>query len=159
MLTLLTLKLLTLKLLTLKLPMKLPMSKPQVPIVPLTAWKLNRRRASSVSSVRQKHVPLRRCVVCRTQRPQNALLRLYRDNDGVWHLDPSSKAGGRGAWVCLPAHNPSCTNASSKQLARFFRGQAEGVHRQFQQYVQGASQPPVSSSATQTTNTVTEDHT
>lgn len=83
---------------------------------------------------RKRHIPLRRCVICRTQRPQAELLRVYRDADGLWQLDPSGKAGGRGAWLCRS--ETACVGASVKQLTRFFRGQAERVHGCLQQYLQ-----------------------
>ncbi|MEM7735155.1 MAG: YlxR family protein [Deinococcota bacterium] len=78
----------------------------------------------------QRHVPLRRCVVCRKQRPQAELVRFYRDDTGQWQLDVTCKAGGRGAWLCALAEagQPACTQASLKTLQRFFRGQAQRVY-------------------------------
>lgn len=84
-----------------------------------------------------KHVPLRRCVVCREQRPQQELIRFVRDDDGQWQLDVGRKAGGRGAWLC----RDSSACYQPKKLARFFRGQAERIHdvlTQFQRETQGA---------------------
>lgn len=94
---------------------------------------------------RKRHIPLRRCVVCRTQRPQAELLRMYRDDAGWWQLDPSGKAGGRGAWLCHS--QAACVGASVKQLTRFFRGQAERVHGCLQQYDQQPDQQPASTLA------------
>ncbi|MDZ7705025.1 MAG: YlxR family protein [Trueperaceae bacterium] len=70
-----------------------------------------------------KHVPLRRCVVCRQQRPQAELIRFVRDEAGQWQLDAGRKAGGRGAWLC---HDEGCHKP--KKLARFFRAQAGRIH-------------------------------
>lgn len=75
------------------------------------------------SPSKPKHVPLRRCVVCRAQRPQAELLRFYRDEEGIWRLDPKRRAGGRGAWVC--ADNPECH--TQKRLGRTFRAQSREV--------------------------------
>ena len=73
-----------------------------------------------------KHVPLRRCVVCRTSSPQKELIRLYRDSSGHWQLDETGKAGGRGAWLCKD--KPECHKL--KKLGRFFRADAVQVAQQ-----------------------------
>lgn len=75
---------------------------------------------------RSRHVPLRRCVVCRSSRPQAELIRCYRDETGRYQLDPTGKAGGRGAWLCRyqqDCHDP-------KKLRRFFRADAETIWQQ-----------------------------
>lgn len=68
-----------------------------------------------------KHIPLRRCVVCRESLPQKELLRLAQ-KDGRWQFDLKRRAGGRGAWICL---KEKCHEA--KQLKRFFRNDAEHI--------------------------------
>jgi uncharacterized protein len=68
-----------------------------------------------------KHIPLRRCVVCREAKPQKELLRLYQ-RDGQWQFDLKRKAGGRGAWLCFKS---KCHEG--KQLKRFFRNDAERI--------------------------------
>jgi uncharacterized protein len=68
-----------------------------------------------------KHIPLRRCVVCREALPQKELLRLAQ-KDSVWQFDLKRKAGGRGAWLCL---KEKCHEV--KQLKRFFRNDAERI--------------------------------
>ncbi len=49
------------------------------------------------------HVPIRTCVVCRQTSAKKTLLRAIRrpekDGGGV-AVDPTGKAGGRGAYVC-----------------------------------------------------------
>jgi uncharacterized protein len=68
-----------------------------------------------------KHIPLRRCVVCREALPQKELLRLYQ-KDGQWQFDLKRRAGGRGAWLCFKS---KCHEV--KQLKRFFRNDAERI--------------------------------
>jgi uncharacterized protein len=68
-----------------------------------------------------KHIPLRRCVVCREALPQKELLRLVQ-KDGQWQFDLKRSAGGRGAWLC---RKDKCHE--SKQLKRFFRNDAERI--------------------------------
>jgi uncharacterized protein len=68
-----------------------------------------------------RHVPLRRCVVCREALSQKELLRLSQ-KDGQWQFDLKRKAGGRGCWLCFKS---KCHE--SKQLKRFFRNDAERI--------------------------------
>lgn len=80
---------------------------------------------------RPRHVPLRRCVRCRRSLPKQELVRLRRDDDRQWRLDPTGKAGGRGAWLCV-----SCAReAKERDLRRAFRGQAETVMEQLDAHV------------------------
>lgn len=72
---------------------------------------------------RTRHVPLRRCVRCRRSLPKGELRRLRRDGDGQWRFDPTGKAGGRGAWLCLDC----AREAKERELRRAFRGQAATV--------------------------------
>ena len=81
-----------------------------------------------------KHIPLRRCVVCRCSKPQAELLRFYRSEAG-WQLDAERRAGGRGAWLCKAETDggpPSCHNV--KFLGRFFRADAARVAQQLNTY-------------------------
>jgi uncharacterized protein len=71
-----------------------------------------------------KHIPLRRCVVCREALPQKELLRLTQ-KENVWQFDLKRKAGGRGAWICLKS---KCHE--TKQLKRFFRNDAERISQE-----------------------------
>ncbi len=51
-----------------------------------------------------KHVPQRTCCVCRRTDAKRTLHRLVRTPHGV-HYDPTSKANGRGAYLC---NDPAC---------------------------------------------------
>jgi len=53
--------------------------------------------------MKTKHVPLRRCAACGTQRPKHELLRVVRLPDGSVSIDPKGKQPGRGAYVCKKA--------------------------------------------------------
>jgi uncharacterized protein len=70
-----------------------------------------------------KHIPLRRCVICRESLPQATLLRLVQ-KEGFWQFDLRRKAGGRGAWLCL---KDTCHEL--KLLKRFFKQDAEKMSR------------------------------
>ncbi|HKI58960.1 MAG TPA: YlxR family protein [Trueperaceae bacterium] len=76
-----------------------------------------------MASSTSKHVPLRRCVLCRASLPKAELIRLVRSGEGGFELDPAGRAGGRGTWVCR-----SCAqDPTEKRLRQAFRGQAARV--------------------------------
>ena len=88
-----------------------------------------------------RHVPLRRCAVCRTVLPQGELIRFARDEAGEWKLDADRRAGGRGTWVCRQA---SCHDR--RALGRAFRAQAPAVAGQLAQLAQ--TDPPAGTAPT-----------
>jgi predicted RNA-binding protein YlxR (DUF448 family) len=49
---------------------------------------------------RQKHIPLRTCVVCRQTNAKRTLTRLVRTPDEGVQIDPTGKRNGRGAYLC-----------------------------------------------------------
>ena len=57
------------------------------------------------SGTRQKHVPLRTCVVCRETSAKRTLIRLVRTTDEGVQIDPTGKRNGRGAYLC---ERPDC---------------------------------------------------
>lgn len=79
-----------------------------------------------------KHIPLRRCVVCRASRPQAELIRFYKNETGHWQLDETRKSGGRGAWLCKD--NENCHKL--KALGRFFRADAVSIAQQLNDLAQ-----------------------
>ena len=58
-----------------------------------------------------KKVPLRMCIACRQLFEKREMLRVVRSDDKVF-LDFTSKASGRGAYVC---DNPDCVKKLKKQ--------------------------------------------
>lgn len=74
-----------------------------------------------------RHVPLRRCVVCRSSRPQAELLRLCHDESGTLVHDERRRLGGRGTWVCRDCAASAVANDDEKLLRRAFRAQAPQV--------------------------------
>jgi predicted RNA-binding protein YlxR (DUF448 family) len=53
-----------------------------------------------MSKRKPEHQPLRTCAVCREVRPKRSMTRLVRRADGSVVADPTSKAAGRGTYVC-----------------------------------------------------------
>lgn len=93
-----------------------------------------------------RHVPMRRCVLCRASKPQAEQFRLVREGDAV-SLDLARKLGGRGTWVCR-----SCAAASNeKRLRHAFRGQAQQVAQLLSQAL--AARPQAEGASTPTAAT------
>ena len=60
----------------------------------------------------ENKVPLRMCVSCRELKEKKAMLRVVKNAEGKIFIDFSSKASGRGAYVC---DNPDCIKKLKKQ--------------------------------------------
>ena len=82
---------------------------------------------SSATPPKTRHVPLRRCVVCRESSPQWELLRLTVGEDGAYLYDEKRRLGGRGTWVCRDCASQAVANDNEKVLRRAFRAQAPQV--------------------------------
>lgn len=52
-----------------------------------------------------KKIPLRMCLSCRELKEKWDMLRVVKNSEGKIFLDFSSKASGRGAYIC---NNPDC---------------------------------------------------
>lgn len=50
--------------------------------------------------MRQKKVPLRKCIVCQQTLSKKEMIRVVRTPDGNVELDPTGKKNGRGAYIC-----------------------------------------------------------
>lgn len=73
-----------------------------------------------------RKIPMRMCVGCRTRRPKKELIRVVRlASDGTIRLDPTGKASGRGAYLCLD--NPDCLKKAvrSRALERILEAAVE----------------------------------
>ena len=47
-----------------------------------------------------KKIPQRSCVVCRTKKDKNELMRIVRNQENEIILDESGKKPGKGAYIC-----------------------------------------------------------
>jgi len=59
-----------------------------------------------------KKIPFRMCIACRELEEKMAMLRIVKNQQGEIFLDFSSKAAGRGAYIC---DNPDCIKKLKKQ--------------------------------------------
>ncbi len=59
-----------------------------------------------------KKIPLRMCIACRELKEKREMLRVVKDGDGKIFIDFSSKANGRGAYIC---NSPECVKKLKRQ--------------------------------------------
>lgn len=67
-----------------------------------------------------RRIPQRSCIGCRAVRDKKELVRLVRTPEGELRLDPTGKAAGRGAYLCLSAECLALA-ARRKSFDRAFR--------------------------------------
>ena len=67
-----------------------------------------------MQQLKQKKIPVRRCVGCNAQRPKRELVRVVRSPEGEISIDLRGKAPGRGAYLCP---NPDCLKKARKSRA------------------------------------------
>lgn len=67
--------------------------------------------------MKEKKIPVRKCVGCGESKPKKELLRVVSPKDGEIFLDPNGKADGRGAYICA---DPACL-AKARKARRFER--------------------------------------
>jgi len=79
--------------------------------------------ATPTGAGKDRHVPMRRCVMCRTSQPQADLLRFVR-GESEYRFDARRRLGGRGTWVCRPCAASTVASGNDKRLRSAFRGQA-----------------------------------
>lgn len=69
-----------------------------------------------------KRVPQRKCVGCGEMIGKKGAVRVVRDKDGVFSVDPTGKKSGRGAYIC---NDMKCLELARKgrKLERSFKCQ------------------------------------
>ena len=50
--------------------------------------------------MKEKKIPMRRCVGCMESKPKKELVRIVADKEGRISIDPTGKAAGRGVYLC-----------------------------------------------------------
>ena len=58
-----------------------------------------------------KNLPQRSCVICRTQKNKNELLRIVRNKENIIKIDEKGKESGSGAYIC---YNMNCLEKAKK---------------------------------------------
>ena len=60
----------------------------------------------------EKKIPLRMCIACRQLKEKKSMLRIVKNEEGKIFIDFTSKASGRGAYICNDAE---CVKKLKKQ--------------------------------------------
>ena len=55
--------------------------------------------------------PERMCVVCRSMKKKDSLIRIVKNKEGEINYDPTGKMPGRGAYICI---SRDCFNRLTK---------------------------------------------
>jgi len=61
--------------------------------------------------MKQRKVPLRKCVSCGESKPKRELIRVVKNSEGNITLDITGKVNGRGAYIC---NSIECFNKARK---------------------------------------------
>jgi predicted RNA-binding protein YlxR (DUF448 family) len=64
--------------------------------------------------MRQRKIPLRKCVACQEMKPKKQLIRIVRTPQEEIQIDQSGKKAGRGAYLCAQI---SCFKLAQKSKA------------------------------------------
>lgn len=72
--------------------------------------------------MKQRKVPIRTCVGCRTAGGKKGLVRVVRTAAGDVVIDPTGKMPGRGAYIC-PTSECLCQAIKGRRLARALRAE------------------------------------
>ena len=71
-----------------------------------------------------KKIPMRMCIACREMKDKSSLIRIVKNEAGEIFLDTSSKANGRGCYIC---NDKECILKAikTKALNRAFKCQVD----------------------------------
>lgn len=72
-----------------------------------------------------KKIPQRKCIACGERSDKKALIRIVKNKENEIFFDPTSKANGRGAYICK---DMACLEKAikSKGLNRAFKMEISG---------------------------------
>ena len=78
------------------------------------------RKARLQRKMKQRKIPIRSCVACRTAGDKSSLIRIVRSSSGEVVVDTTGKIAGRGAYLCRQAE---CLKRAlkEKRLSRALR--------------------------------------
>ena len=83
------------------------------------SYLFSRNEVCQLQQLKQKKIPVRRCVGCNAQRPKRELVRVVRSPEGEISIDLRGKAPGRGAYLC-PSAACLAKARKAKRLERTF---------------------------------------
>ena len=70
--------------------------------------------------MKTRKIPLRKCTGCQEMKDKRELIRIVRNDEGIFSLDTTGKKPGRGAYICK---NEECLKKAKKSrgLERSFK--------------------------------------
>lgn len=85
--------------------------------------------------MRQRKVPLRKCVASQEMFPKKELIRVVRTPDNEIQIDPTGKKSGRGAYVCAKEEHVELAK-KKKALDRALKTKVgEEVYERLREYI------------------------
>ncbi|MBN2016106.1 YlxR family protein [Candidatus Dojkabacteria bacterium] len=90
---------------------------------------------------KQKHVPIRTCIVTKVKKPKMELMRIVRVDD-VIKVDPKGKERGRGANICMDikvfnkAVRKHLIERALKLERKFTKKEIEKLRKDFQEAIE-----------------------
>ena len=63
---------------------------------------------------KERKIPMRTCIGCRESKPKKELIRVVKNKENEIFIDKTSKANGRGAYIC---NDIECLNKAIKTKA------------------------------------------
>lgn len=84
--------------------------------------------------MKERRIPQRSCVGCRSVKDKQELWRIVRGSDGKVCFDPKGKLAGRGAYLC---QNPECLEKAIRTRA-LERSLSVTIDQETYQALQGA---------------------
>lgn len=61
--------------------------------------------------MKQRKIPLRKCTGCQQMKNKKELIRIVKNDEGVYSVDYTGKKQGRGAYIC---NNIECLEKAKK---------------------------------------------
>ena len=81
------------------------------------------QKVMAKNMLKNKKVPVRRCVGCQEMKSKKEMIRVIRTAEGEFSLDTTGKKNGRGAYVCR------CNECLEKAI------KSKGLERSFKQKI------------------------
>ncbi|WJP98694.1 RNase P modulator RnpM [Macrococcus bovicus] len=77
--------------------------------------------------MKQKKIPMRKCILSQEMKPKREMLRVVRSKEGDIAVDPTGKANGRGAYVSMDLSIIEKAR-KKKRLEQFFEADTERLN-------------------------------
>lgn len=87
--------------------------------------------------MKNKKIPLRKCIGCGESKPKKELIRVVKNKDGEVNVDLTGKQNGRGAYIC---RDINCFNLArdSNRMSRSLEVKiSEEVYENMKKVIEG----------------------